>query len=154
MAHFSLPGFVYVIPSEPHTGLYSGVYGQSQFSAIVVVDETVVTGLGFGDVGLSNIKMSSGSSAEGGRNRFGLLLELLPSCRRLPAEFCRDGRANPSPSPSRGCVCPAGRKLLAALSICGTSIPGLLERNKSRFQEIFSLKLKSELLNGRGSLPA
>lgn len=131
MAHFSLPGLVYVVPSEPHTGLYSGVDGQSQSSAVlvvvVVVDETVVTGLGFGDVGLSNIKMSSGSSGEGGRNRFGLLLELLPICRRLPAEFCREGRANPSPSPCRGCVCPGGRKLLAALSICGPCIPGLLE---------------------------
>jgi len=130
MAHFSLPGLVYVIPSEPHTGLYSGVDGQSQFSPIVVVvvvDETVVTGLGFGDVGLSNIKMSSASSAAGGRNRFGLLLALLPSCRRLPAEFCSEGRANTLPSSSRGCVCPGSRKLLAPLSICGPCIPGLLE---------------------------
>lgn len=128
MAHFSLPGLVYVVPSEPHTGLYSGVDGQSQFSAVVVVVvETVVTGLGFVDVGLSNIKMSSGSSAVGGRNRFGLLLALLPSCRRLLAEFSSEGSANPSPSPSRGCVCPGGRKLLAPLSICGPCIPGLLE---------------------------
>ena len=128
MAHFSLPGLVYVFPSEPHTGLYSGVDGQSQFSSIlVVVDETVVTGLGFGDVGLSNINMSSGSSATGGRNRFGLLLELLPSCRRLPGEFCSDGRANPSKFPSRGCVCPGRWKLLAPISICGPCIPGLLE---------------------------
>jgi len=128
MAHFSLPGLVYVIPSEPHNGLYSGVDGQSQFTAVlVVVDETVVTGLGFGDIGLSNIKMSYGSPATGGRNRFGLLLALLPSCRRLPAEFCSEGRANPSPSPTRGCVCPGGRKLIAPLSICGPCIPGLLE---------------------------
>ena len=157
MAHFSLPGLVYVIPSEPHTGLYSGVDGQSQSSAVVVVvvvDETFVTGLGFGDVGLSNIKMSSGSSGAGGRKRSGLLFGLLPSCRRLPAEFCRKGRANPSPSLSRGCVCPGGRKLLAALLICGPCIPGLFELNKSLFQEIFSLKLKSESLNGRGSLLA
>lgn len=128
MAHFSFPGLVYVVPSEPHTGLYSGVDGQSQFSSIlVVVDETVVTGLGFRDVGLSNMKMSSGSSATGGRNRFGLLLALLPSCRRLSAEFCSDGHANPSHFPSRGCVCPGGRKLLANISICGPCIPGLLE---------------------------
>lgn len=156
MAHFSLPGLVYVIPSEPHTGLYSGVDGQSQTSAVVVVVDVVgvVPGLGFGDVGLSNIKMSSGSSAVGGRNRFGLLKALLPSCRRLPAEFCSEGRANPLPSPSRGCVCSGRRKLLAPLSICGPYIPGLLELNKSRFREIFSLKLKSESLNGRGSLLA
>jgi hypothetical protein len=127
MAHFSLPGLVYVIPFEPQTGLYSGVDGQSQFFAVVdVVDETVVTGLGFGDVGLSNIKMSSGLSVAGGKNRFGLLLALLPSCRRLKTEFWSEGRANLS-SPSRGCVCPGGRKLLAPLSICGPCIPGLLE---------------------------
>jgi hypothetical protein len=54
-------------------------------------------------------------------------LALLPGWRRLPTEFCSEGRANPSPSPSRGCVCPGCRKLLAPLSICGPCIPGLLE---------------------------
>ena len=155
MAHFNFPGLVYVVPSEPHTGLYSGVDGQLQFLAVVVVvDETVVTGLGFGDVGLSNIKMSSGSSGAGGRNRLGLLLALLPICRRLTTEFFSEGRANLSPSPSKSCVCPGGRKLLALLSVFGPCIPGFLERNTSRFKEIFSLKLKSESRDVRDSLLA
>jgi hypothetical protein len=128
MAHFSFPGLVYVIASDPHTGLNSGVDGQSQFpTVVVVVDEGVVSGLGFGDVGLSNIKMSSGSSAAGGRNRFGLPLTLLPSCRRLSTKFSSEGRANPSPPPSKGRVCPGGRKLLASFAICGSCLPGLLE---------------------------
>jgi hypothetical protein len=128
MAHFSFPGLVYVIPSEPQTGLNSGVDGQSQFSiVVVVVEEGVVSGLEFGDVGLSNIKMSSGSSAAGGRKRFGLLPKLLPSCRCLPTEFCSEGRANPSPPPCKDCVHPGGLKLLASVSICGPCIPGLLE---------------------------
>lgn len=77
-------------PSEPHTGLNSGVEGQSQFAAVVVAEGDVSSppGLGLGEVGLSNIKMSSGSSAAGGKNRSGLLFTPPPSCRRLPRELC------------------------------------------------------------------
>ena len=151
MAHFSFQGLVYVAPSEPHTGLYSGVDGQLQFLVVVVVDETVVTGLWFGDVGMSNIKMSLGSSGAVGRKRLGLVLALLPSCHRLIRDFCSEGRAYLTSSPSEGCVCPGCRKLLALLPVL-VRISGFLERNKSRFKEIFSLKLKSDSRYVRDSL--
>jgi len=95
MAHFSFPGLVYVSPFEPHTGLNSGVQGQSQFASVVVVDvEGEVSGvsfppgLGISEVGLSNIKISSASSAAGGRSRFGLLLTPVSGCGRRPIKFC------------------------------------------------------------------
>jgi hypothetical protein len=114
MEHFNFPGLVYVTPSEPHTGLNSGVEGQSQFAAVVVVVEGVVNGVSFppgrglDEVGLSNIKMSSGSSAAGGKNRFGRLFTPPPSCRRLTRDFC-----NISPKGNWG------RKLFALISVCG-----------------------------------
>jgi hypothetical protein len=113
MAHFIFPGFVYVTPSEPQTGLNSCVDGQPQSATVVVVEvEDIVEGvsfppgLGLGEVGLSNMKMSSGSSAPGGKNKFGLLLSLFPSCGRLAKEFCDDGFENPSPAAPEACVCP------------------------------------------------
>lgn len=109
MAHFIAPGFVYVIPSVPQTGLNSCVDGQSHSAAVVVVEaEGIVKGvsfppgLGLGEVGLSNIKMSSGSSAPGGKTKFGLLLSLFPSCGRLAKEFCGD----PLPTAPKICLCP------------------------------------------------
>jgi hypothetical protein len=152
MAHFIFPGFVYVTPSEPHTGLNSCVDGQSQSATVVVVDvEGVVKGLGLGEVGLSNIKMSSGSSAPGGKTKFGLLLSLFPNCGRLAIEFCGDGCENPSPAAPKGCVCPWGRKLFALMPICGPWIAGLFGWNKSGYQDRFSLNPKSEALDGRDS---
>jgi hypothetical protein len=112
MAHFSFPGFVYVIALEPQTGLYSCVEGQSQLASVVVVEAEDVAvvkgasfppGLGLGEVGLSNIKMSSGSSAPGGRNKFGLLSPF-PSCGRLAKEFCDDSCGNLSPVTPEVCL--------------------------------------------------
>jgi hypothetical protein len=70
------------------------VAGQSQFASDVnvaaedVIDgASVAPGRGLGEVGLSNMKMSSGSSAPGGKNKFGLLSPLFPSCGRQATEF-------------------------------------------------------------------